>query len=133
MSDDFSSGLAPTAIEARSMLAQYLQPHIFPATVEALVASADAEHAPASAIEALKGLPPGSYRTTSEVWVALGGPTEELFTPPEAAPAQARSESTPWADQVAERAGALVTHTVARVLRLPHELGWRLAAIVRRN
>ena len=133
MSDDHTTGLAPTAIEARSILAQYLQPHIFPASVEALVESAEAEHAPASAIELLRGLPPGSYHTTNEVWVALGGSTEDRFTPPEAAPARPGEASPPWNEQVAERAGALVTRVVSLVLRVPQEVGDRVMQAMRRS
>src|SRR3954463_14572902 len=58
-------GLGPDAIEARSTLASFLRPGIFPATVDELAATAAEEDAPPAVVALLRQLPPRSYRTVN--------------------------------------------------------------------
>jgi hypothetical protein len=74
-----SNGEAPTdeELEARSDLARHLEPSVFPADREALLASARGQHAPDWVIDALSALPAdGTYPNTEAVWTALGGSRE---------------------------------------------------------
>jgi hypothetical protein len=69
-------GLSHDEIEARSDLARHLQPSIFPARREALIASATALGASPALIDALSKLPEATYENVQAVWAALGGHTE---------------------------------------------------------
>jgi hypothetical protein len=74
-----SNGEFPTddELEARSDLARHLDPSVFPAGREALLASAERHHAPDWVLDALTGLPPDDiYPNTEAVWSALGGSRE---------------------------------------------------------
>jgi len=156
VSADPGTGPAPAGVQARSILAQYLRPSVFPATVDALVDAAESEHAPDSAIELLRGLPPATYHTTNEVWLALGGTAEtrplapeEPPVAPEAPPAAAAPQEPPsaptpppaavppaaaaLAERVVGTAGAVVTCAVRLVLSVPNEVGSRFARLVRRR
>ncbi|MCA1692256.1 MAG: DUF2795 domain-containing protein [Acidimicrobiales bacterium] len=66
-------------LEARTDLARHLEPSVFPAEREALVASAERNHAPTWITELLRALPDGPYETTESVWEALGGSAESRF------------------------------------------------------
>lgn len=64
-----------TSTEARIELARHLQPSVFPANRDELLASAREVHAPDGIIELLDQLPDGrSYGTLQEVWEAVSGP-----------------------------------------------------------
>jgi hypothetical protein len=63
-------------IEARTELARHLEPSVFPADRVALLASAERQNAPGAIIEALSGLPEGTFEHTEAVWEALGGRVE---------------------------------------------------------
>ncbi len=71
-------GTRPTdeELEARSELARHLNPSLFPADRESLLASAEANHAPAWVIDALGALPDASFPNVEAVWGALGGSVE---------------------------------------------------------
>jgi hypothetical protein len=60
----------------RSELATVVLPRAFPASSAALVATARDQGAPPEIVEQLEQLPPATYDTVQEVWVALGGPTQ---------------------------------------------------------
>ena len=62
--------------EARSVLASYLRPSIWPADRSELVACARDLQAPADVIAQLSELPDGTYSHTEAVWEALGGRVE---------------------------------------------------------
>jgi hypothetical protein len=66
---------------ARSDLARHLRPSIFPADVETLAQCARDEFAPDALVDALQSLPAGTYQTTNEVWLALGGAAEQRTEP----------------------------------------------------
>lgn len=68
--------LADDETRARSELARHLRPSIFPADVETLTQCARDEFASDALLDALQALPAGIYRTTNEVWLALGGAVE---------------------------------------------------------
>lgn len=70
--------LSPDELEARTDLARHLEPSIFPADRDALLASARDAGAPSTILSRLEQLPAGrGYRTVQEVWEAMGGPVEE--------------------------------------------------------
>lgn len=62
--------------EARSRIAAYLRPSIWPADREALVACAQELNAPPDVIENLRRLPDGTFSHTEAVWEAMGGKVE---------------------------------------------------------
>ena len=62
--------------EARSRIASYLRPSIWPADRAALVACAQDLNAPPDIIAALGRLPEGTFTHTEAVWEALGGRVE---------------------------------------------------------
>ena len=62
--------------EARSQIASYLRPSIWPADREALMACAQDLNAPPHIVEWLAQLPDDTYTHTEAVWEALGGPVE---------------------------------------------------------
>lgn len=65
-------------LEARTDLARHLDPSVFPADREALVASARRNFAPDWVVESLGVLSPDqTYPNTEAVWEALGGSREE--------------------------------------------------------
>src|SRR3954454_4848691 len=63
-------------IEARTELARHLQPSVFPADREALIASAKGLDAPEALLARLAQLPEGSFDHLEAVWEALGGRVE---------------------------------------------------------
>jgi hypothetical protein len=64
-------------VNARSEFARHLQPHVFPATANQLVASATSEHASDDLVARLRVLPSGvRFENVQAVWHALGGHTE---------------------------------------------------------
>ncbi|HZA83686.1 MAG TPA: DUF2795 domain-containing protein [Actinomycetes bacterium] len=66
--------------EARADIARFLTPSAFPADREALLADAEANHAPAEVLERLRALPGGrAYENVQDVWGALGGTVEHRF------------------------------------------------------
>jgi hypothetical protein len=73
-----ADGTHPTdeELEARAELARHLNPSQFPSDPAALVAAAQANHAPAWVIDALGALPEATYPNTEAVWEALGGSRE---------------------------------------------------------
>ncbi|MDQ4071046.1 MAG: DUF2795 domain-containing protein [Actinomycetota bacterium] len=62
--------------EARSRMAAYLRPSIWPADRGELIACARELHAPGEVIDQLSRLPEGTYTHTEAVWEALGGRVE---------------------------------------------------------
>jgi Protein of unknown function (DUF2795) len=65
-------------LEARTDLARHLDPSVFPADRDALVASAQRNFAPEWVVESLTALPPGdTFPNTEAVWEALGGSREQ--------------------------------------------------------
>jgi hypothetical protein len=62
--------------EARSRLAAYLQPSIWPAGRDDLLRCATDNHAPAEVLDRLGRLPDGTFSHTEAVWEALGGRVE---------------------------------------------------------
>lgn len=65
-------------VEARSDLARFVQPSVFPADKKALVSSALSEHAPAWVVDVLQRLPDdGGFANFEEVWERVGGRREE--------------------------------------------------------
>ena len=66
--------------EARADIARFLNPSSFPADREALLADAEANHAPAGVTERLQALPAGrSFENVQDIWSALGGTVEHRF------------------------------------------------------
>ena len=66
--------------EARADIARFLTPSVFPADREALLADAEANHAPEEVLERLRALPAGrAYENVQEVWSTLGGTVEHRF------------------------------------------------------
>jgi hypothetical protein len=63
-------------LEARSRVAAYLRPSIWPANRDDVVACAEAMHAPPDVLDLLRGLPAGTFTHTEAVWEALGGKVE---------------------------------------------------------
>lgn len=62
--------------EARSRLASFLLPSVFPADRQALLACAVEQHAPPEVLERLGRLPEGTFTHTEAVWEASGGTVE---------------------------------------------------------
>ena len=62
--------------EARSRLASYLRPSIWPADRETLVACATDLNAPPDVLDRLRSLPDGTFSHTEAVWEASGGRVE---------------------------------------------------------
>lgn len=71
-------GSRPTdeELEARAELARHLQPSVFPADPESLIASAQSNNAPGWVLDVLTSLPQAVYPNTEAVWEALGGSRE---------------------------------------------------------
>jgi Protein of unknown function (DUF2795) len=66
--------------ETRADIARFLTPSVFPADREALLADAEANHAPEEVLERLRALPAGrAHENVQEVWSALGGTVEHRF------------------------------------------------------
>ena len=66
--------------ETRADIARFLNPSSFPADREALLADAEANHAPAGVTERLQALPAGrAYENVQDIWAALGGTVEHRF------------------------------------------------------
>jgi len=63
-------------VEARSRLAAYLRPSVWPADRAALLACAIELHAPTDVVDRLGRLPDGTFSHTEAVWEALGGRVE---------------------------------------------------------
>jgi hypothetical protein len=70
------SGLSHDELEARSRLATYLRPSIWPADREALLGCAREMQAPPDVVDRLRQLPDGVYSHTEAVWEAGGGTVE---------------------------------------------------------
>ena len=68
--------LSHDELEARSRIASYLRPSIWPADREGVVACAEEMHAPADVLSRLAELPDGTFTHTEAVWEALGGKVE---------------------------------------------------------
>jgi hypothetical protein len=62
--------------EARSKIASFLRPSVWPADREALVRCARELHAPPDVVQQLGRLPDGTFTHTEAVWEALGGRVE---------------------------------------------------------
>ena len=62
--------------EARSKLASFLRPSIWPADREALIRCAEEEHAPPDVLAQLRRLPDGTFTHTEAAWESLGGRVE---------------------------------------------------------
>src|SRR3954453_11203752 len=80
--DDQPMGLVPSQreIEARSELARWLPPHVFPAAQGELLANLDVA-TPPEIVATLRGLPTDrQYANVQAVWSALGHPIEEAHT-----------------------------------------------------
>ena len=73
VSDDV---LSHDELEARSRIAAYLRPSIWPADREALLACATEMNAPPGVLDELRRLPDGTFSHTEAVWEALGGKVE---------------------------------------------------------
>lgn len=66
-------GMTEEDVAGRSRLASYLRPSIFPADRAALIATAEAEHAPDDVLSELDRVPAGQvFPNVSQVWSALG-------------------------------------------------------------
>lgn len=66
-------GMRPEDVEARSELASYLGPHVYPANRDKLLDRLRDQHAPDRLIDAVSALPPDQeFRNVAEVAVALG-------------------------------------------------------------
>ncbi len=63
-------------VEARSTLASYLRPSVWPADRDALMSCAREGNAPDSLVDRLATLPDGVFSHTEAVWEALGGRVE---------------------------------------------------------
>lgn len=70
-------GLSPEEVEARSELARYLAPSLFPAVGQVLLEAAARHAAPEAVLQRLRGLPTGrEYDNVAHVWRTLGGGAE---------------------------------------------------------
>src|SRR5438270_7523859 len=71
-------GASPAAgpPERRAEIARHLEPSLFPADRDQLVADAESLRAPGEVVALLSRLPERTYRTLEEVWEALGGTPE---------------------------------------------------------
>ena len=68
--------LSHDEVEARSRMAAYLRPSIWPADREGLRRCAEELNAPPEVLEQLGRLPDGTFSHTEAVWEALGGRVE---------------------------------------------------------
>ena len=68
--------LSHDEVEARAELARHLQPSVFPADRDELIASARQSGASEELAARLGGLPDGSFDHMEAVWEALGGRVE---------------------------------------------------------
>jgi len=149
---DSPAPLDPDQVEARSTLAQHLRPSAFPGGVADLIAAAEAEDAPASVVALLQELPPATYHTVNEVWVALGGASEarpdlqppeeaEPSEPPPSEPALAEPTAPPatdeqaqsWPEQLAHVVGATATTAVRVVVGIPVAIVSHIGRLLRRH
>ena len=62
--------------EARSRIASYLRPSIWPADRATLLSCAEELNAPPDILDQLRRLPEGTFTHTEAVWEALGGRVE---------------------------------------------------------
>jgi hypothetical protein len=69
--------LEPVEVERRTLLATALVPSMFPATTVAVLEAVETADLPEDLREALARLPERTFENVQEIWVALGGPTEE--------------------------------------------------------
>ena len=69
-------GAAGDDFELRSELARHVEPSVFPASREEVIASAQRKRAPAEVLRWLERLPDGEYLNFEGVWEALGGQRE---------------------------------------------------------
>lgn len=63
-------------VEARSRIASYLRPSIWPTDREGVLRCAREMHAPPEVLDQLERLPAGTFSHTEAVWEALGGDVE---------------------------------------------------------
>jgi Protein of unknown function (DUF2795) len=74
-----AAGMRPRDVADRAELARFLQPSVFPATAERLVASASETQAPGHVMRMLRSLPREErYDNVQDLWRALGGGTEDV-------------------------------------------------------
>jgi hypothetical protein len=67
------AGVLDDPVLARRELSRHLNPHVFPASREALLRNARENQASEQTLKLLEALPPGrSFETVHEVWNALG-------------------------------------------------------------
>jgi hypothetical protein len=72
-------GMDQRDVNERGELARWLQPSVFPATAERLIASAAETHAPDHITRLLESLPAEErYENLQDLWRALGGGTEDI-------------------------------------------------------
>jgi uncharacterized protein (DUF885 family) len=72
--------LSDEQAEARSEIARFISPSVFPATSAEIRESAQSNNAPTAVVEALERLPEGqTYENFQAVWEALGGREEKRF------------------------------------------------------
>lgn len=65
-------------LDERSELTRFLEPSVFPAGREQILASAEGNFAPERIVERLRELPEGErFANVQAMWRALGGPTEQ--------------------------------------------------------
>jgi uncharacterized protein DUF2795 len=69
-------GAAGDDFELRSELARHVEPSVFPASRDDVIASARRGHAPVEVLRWLERLPDGEYMNFEGVWEALGGRRE---------------------------------------------------------
>jgi len=68
--------LSHDELEARSRIAAFLRPSIWPADREALLRCAQEENAPSDILDQLRRVPDGTFSHTEAVWESLGGRVE---------------------------------------------------------
>ena len=81
--DDVAPGAGISEVDAdeRADLARHLAAVHFPAGRDALVAAAEADHAPDDILQALRALPADEeYLNVQGVWTAMGGDVEDRHT-----------------------------------------------------
>jgi len=76
--------LPPVAVERRTLLAAALLPSMFPTTAEEVIAVLAGADLPEDLLVAVAELPDREYGNVQEIWVAIGGETEEPPGSPEA-------------------------------------------------
>lgn len=74
--DGTGGALSHDETEARTTLATYLRPSVWPADREALLQCARELEAPPDVLDQLGRLPDGTFTHTEAVWEAIGGPVE---------------------------------------------------------